>query len=124
PAKTMSQAITTLTATAARNGELMANIPKMINKTPQTIDQFEACRTMPAGVCGAIVGLLKRRPKPTPKEPLGEGQDCLSHPETGNLPVEFSPDCRSLLLRFGRLRDTAWPRTTTSGQAAKESAIK
>jgi hypothetical protein len=38
----MSQAITTLTATAARKGEPIASTPKTINKTPQMIDHVEA----------------------------------------------------------------------------------
>ena len=36
----MSQAISALTATAASNGEPMATIPKIISKTPQTMDQY------------------------------------------------------------------------------------
>jgi hypothetical protein len=42
PAKTMSQAMTTLTATAARNGEPIAIMPKTISKTPHTMDNVEA----------------------------------------------------------------------------------
>jgi hypothetical protein len=38
----MSQAITALTATAARKGEAIANPPKTISKMPQTIHQVEA----------------------------------------------------------------------------------
>jgi len=53
PAKTMSQAMATLTATAARNGQPIATMPKMISKTPHTIDNVEACRTMSAGLCCA-----------------------------------------------------------------------
>jgi len=45
PAKTMSQAITTFTATAATSGDPTASMPRMISKTPHTIDHVEACRT-------------------------------------------------------------------------------
>src|SRR5438132_2158225 len=50
----MSQAMTTLTATAARNGEPTAKIPKTISKTPQRIDNVEACRTISTGLCSAM----------------------------------------------------------------------
>src|SRR5271163_1310183 len=50
PAKTISQATTTLTATAARNGEAMATEPKTISKTPHKIETVEACLTISTGV--------------------------------------------------------------------------
>jgi hypothetical protein len=46
----MSQAITTLTATAAINGDPTASMPKMMSGTPHRIDNVEACRTMSDGV--------------------------------------------------------------------------
>ena len=49
-----------LTATAARNGYPTASMPKMISATPHKMDNVEACRTMPAGVCCAIYTCSKR----------------------------------------------------------------
>jgi len=43
-----------LTATAARNGDPTASMPKMISETPHKMDNVEACRTIPDGVCCAI----------------------------------------------------------------------
>src|SRR5437868_9247866 len=50
-AKKMSQAITTLTATAAMNGDPTARTPKMMSETPHRMDTVEAERTTPDGVC-------------------------------------------------------------------------
>src|SRR5579864_7168668 len=50
----MSQEITTLTATAAISGDPTASTPRATNKTPHTIDNVEACRTMSDGFCCAI----------------------------------------------------------------------
>src|ERR1700728_1671565 len=54
PAKTISQAMTALTATAARNGEPTATTPKTISKTPHKIETVETFRTNPTGVFCAI----------------------------------------------------------------------
>src|ERR1700739_198507 len=54
----MSQAITALTATAARKGDPIANMPKTISKIPQMIDQVEAWRTRLSGECSGIGDLL------------------------------------------------------------------
>src|SRR5215469_4081467 len=37
--------MTTLTATAATNGDPIASIPQMTSKTPHKIDNVEVCRT-------------------------------------------------------------------------------
>src|SRR5437660_1718080 len=50
----MSQAISTLTATAATNGDATATMPRTISDTPHKIDRVEACRTNSAGVCNDI----------------------------------------------------------------------
>ena len=50
----MSQAITTLSATAAINGDPTASMPKMMSETPHRMDNVEAERTMSDGVCCAI----------------------------------------------------------------------
>src|SRR5260370_25276736 len=71
PAKMMSHAMTALTATAARNGEPIATMPKTISKTPHTMDNVEALRTMSTGVVCAIEASSKRRTNPTPKQPIG-----------------------------------------------------
>jgi hypothetical protein len=42
PASTMSQAMATFTATAARNGEPTAAMPNTISKTPHTMENVEA----------------------------------------------------------------------------------
>src|ERR1700719_1722746 len=42
------------TATAARNGDPTASMPKMISETPHKMDNVEACRTIPDEVCCAI----------------------------------------------------------------------
>src|ERR1700693_3805236 len=57
----MSQAITTLTATAAINGDPTASIPKMMSETPHRMDNVEAERTIPDGLCCAIVASSKGR---------------------------------------------------------------
>jgi hypothetical protein len=49
-----------LTATAARNGDPTASMPKMISATPHKMDNVEACRTIPDGACRAINTSSKR----------------------------------------------------------------
>ena len=48
------QVDTALTATAASNGDAIANTPKTISRTPQMIDHVEAWRTMSNGECSAM----------------------------------------------------------------------
>src|SRR5271157_3640224 len=69
----MSQAMTTLTATAARNGEPTAIMPKTISKTPHTMDNVEACRTMSPGVFCAMEPSLRNRANPISKSRFSEG---------------------------------------------------
>src|ERR1700722_12108894 len=60
--------MTTLIATAATNGDPTASMPRMLSETPHRIDNVEACRTTPDGVCCAIetssikgrIGILRR----------------------------------------------------------------
>src|ERR1700729_421296 len=56
----MSQAMTTLTATAAINGDPTASMPRMMSETPHRIDNVEACRTTPDGCCAIETSLKKR----------------------------------------------------------------
>src|SRR5437660_7921696 len=51
PARTISQAMSTLTATPATIGAATANMPKQISETPQRIDQVEARRTRSEEFC-------------------------------------------------------------------------
>jgi hypothetical protein len=50
----MSQAMSALTARAARAGDPTANMPKIMSNTPHNIDNVEACRMMWDEVCCAI----------------------------------------------------------------------
>ena len=59
PAKTISHATTTLTATAARNGELIASMPNKISKTPHKMETVEAFRTIATGLFCAIEASFK-----------------------------------------------------------------
>src|ERR1700733_4400637 len=59
PARTRSQAITTLTATAAINGDPTASMPRMMSEMPHRMDSVDAERTIPDGVCCAIEASLR-----------------------------------------------------------------
>src|ERR1700687_2414076 len=59
PAKTISQATATFTATAARNGEAIATAPNTISKTPHKMETLEACRTISTALFSAIEASLR-----------------------------------------------------------------
>src|ERR1700689_1517507 len=67
PAKTISHATTTLTATAARNGEPTAILPNTLSKTPHKMETVEPLFTISTGVFCAIEASLNKRHKRTPK---------------------------------------------------------
>ena len=59
PAKTISHPTTTLTATAARNGEPTAITPNTISNTPHKTETVEVLRTISTGLFCAIKASLK-----------------------------------------------------------------
>src|ERR1700683_2565893 len=67
PAKTISHATTTFTATAGRNGEPTAIMPNTISKTPHKTETVEPLFTISTGVFCAIEASLISGHKRTPK---------------------------------------------------------
>src|SRR3984885_13800143 len=114
PAKTISQATTALTATAARKGEPTAITPKTISKTPHKMEIVEAFRTNPTEVFCPIEassknGLslpqkgnyLKMRTEFTVRSGCSERRSMV-RPERFELPTYCSGGNRSIHLSYGR----------------------
>src|ERR1700722_14952344 len=114
PAKTISQAMTILTATAATTGEPTAITPKTISKTPHKMETVEAFRTNPTEVFCPIEassknGLslpqkgnyLKMRTEFTVRSGCSERRSMV-RPEHFELPTYCSGGNRSIHLSYGR----------------------